>query len=268
MNNKKILFSLAAGIGGIVSGLLSIIFSFHDNAVTSWILTGATDAAFIGSAIIYIQNYYQYDSWFKYNSIRSGLIKGSLIGAGGGFIGLVSMGLVDGETGRYIGWALSGGAVGYVVSLRVPNLKISTAVFAGALGGALGCLVMTIGLGYVAGVAVAGAVIGYMVAFSEQVFRDMSIDVTLTPRVSGLSLAKPHCFNLTLGSTPITVGYTEDVDIYLQPANMEIKESGGKIAIESGKPTFTYSHNKKKIQLRNEENFIVENASIALKTKR
>ena len=44
-NNKKTLFVAAGAIGGLLSGFWSILFSLHENSFTSWVLTGALDAA-------------------------------------------------------------------------------------------------------------------------------------------------------------------------------------------------------------------------------
>ena len=49
MNNKKVLFACAAGLGGLLSSLLT----------NNWVLAGAADATLIGAALLYVQNHYQ-----------------------------------------------------------------------------------------------------------------------------------------------------------------------------------------------------------------
>lgn len=266
LNNKNVLFAVGAGAGGLLSGFLSILLNFHETSLGSWMYTGAVDAALIGSFLVYVQNYYQTKSWTNTNKVLNGVFSGLIIGAIGGFVGLMCVQLFGGGFGRYLGWALSGAAAGYVASLRVPNLQVKVAIIAGAVGGALGCLCTNIGIGYTVGVGATGAVIGLMVALSEQVFRKMSVEVTLKPIGSGLTLAKPHTFSLTLGSKPITVGFSPEMEIVLKRPGIVVEKQIGDIIVISGDAFFIYAKDKKSVKLTEGSSFSIENADIVLKS--
>lgn len=218
--NKKILFSGFAGIGGIVSGLLMLNVFNDIGAWFSWVGGGALDAACIGVLVVYAQNYYQTKSLAISSGLLEALKKGLIVGGIGGLIsyfGMLTFGA--GEFGRFIGWAISGGVAGYVVSQQVPNLEKSKAIIAGSVGGGIGCLSMQIGFGYTIGVAITGAAIGFMVALAEVVFRKNWIDVEIFSSMlgTGLNLAKPiNQFTLALGANPITVGVADGMNIRLK----------------------------------------------------
>lgn len=264
MINKKILFATGAGIGGMVSAILANISGALDYPFSSWVVTGAIDAALIGSFLVYVQNYYQSNSWSNTNKILNGAFKGAIIGALGGLVAYILMGLFSDNISRFAGWCITGAAAGYVASLRIPNLKASVALIAGAIGGALGLFVMNIGLSYTMGVVVTGAVIGMMVATSEEVFRKMSINITLKPMETGISLAKAHSFSLTLGSEPITVGFMADMDINLKTNGIAMQKQVGNIYLENDNVFFVYSDSSKKIEITKESSFNIENAEIIL----
>ena len=264
MINKKALFAVGAGVGGAVSAILAHLLGLLDSPFSSWVFTGAIDAALIGAFLVYVQNYYQSNSWANTNKLLNGTLKGLVIGAVGGFIAFLSMTVLSDDIGRLVGWSISGAAAGYVASLRVPNLKAKVAMVAGALGGGLGLFVMSIGLSYTMGVVVTGAVIGAMVAFSEKIFSKISIDVTLKPVTTGISFAKAHCFNLTLGSDPISVGFTTEMDINLKTTGIAMHKQVGSIALENGKVFSRSSLDNKKVQLIKGSPFDIENAQITL----
>jgi len=217
--NKRSLFAISGAIGGLISALFYLSF-FENDAFASWVYTGATDAALIGTALVYVQNFYQSRDWKNFSGVFSGLWSGLMIGAVGGFAAYMFVNVLGAsDITRLMGWAISGAVAGYVASVRVPNLEKKVGIIAGAIGGAAGCLVMYINLGYVVGVCVTGAAIGFMVVASEQALRKLSLDVTIRP--SGLTLEKPRTFNLTIGKRPLTVGYNNEVDIQL-PASPDV----------------------------------------------
>lgn len=215
--NKKILFAGAAALGGAASGLLTPFLLNQNSVFASWAVAGALDAALIGAWVVYAQNYYQTRSFRFTAGLKRALWTGAMIGFAGGCAALVGMYVFGaGSFGRVAGWAISGGAAGFVVAAQVPNLKRATAVTAGAIGGGLGCLLMGMGLGYTVGVAFTGAAIGLMVALAEALFRKNWLDVEIysEPLGSGLNLAKPvNQYTLTLGAAPITVGSGETREI-------------------------------------------------------
>ncbi|NMR24044.1 hypothetical protein HH219_00530 [Pseudoalteromonas sp. NEC-BIFX-2020_015] len=264
MINKKGLFAAGAGIGGAVSAILANILGILDSPFSSWVLTGAIDAALIGAFLVYVQNYYQSNSWNNTNKVLNGASKGLGIGAAGGLLAFLSMGIFSDEIGRLVGWSISGAAAGYVASLKVPNLKVQVALIAGAIGGAIGLIVMNLGLSYTMGVVVTGAVIGLMVATSEEVFRKASINITLKPINAGISLVKPHNFNLTLGADPISVGFTDDMDINLTSEGITVQKQIGSITVEGDNVFFNSSIDNKKVEITHEKTFSVENCEIRL----
>ena len=148
LRNKKILFSSAAAIGGILSGLMMTTFFDTRNGFISWVVSGALDAAMIGAIVVYAQNYYQTKSTVITSGLKQAIKKGLIIGGIGGFAALQSMHIFGaGDFGRIVGWSISGGVAGFVVSSQVPNFKRSTAIAAGAIGGFIGCLFMYMNFG-------------------------------------------------------------------------------------------------------------------------
>lgn len=265
MVNKKGLFAVGAGIGGAASAILANILGLLDSPFSSWVFTGALDAALIGAFLVYVQNYYQTNSWHNTNKILNGAAKGLGIGAAGGLLAFLSMSFFSDDIGRLVGWSISGAAAGYVASLRIPNLKVQVALIAGAVGGAIGLVVMNLGLSYTMGVIVTGAVIGAMVATSEEVFRKASINVILKPVNTGVSLAKAHCFNLTLGVDPISIGFTPDMDIHLTTHGIAVQKQVGSISLEGEKIFFNSETNDAKVEITKGNSFTIENCEISLK---
>jgi hypothetical protein len=218
LRNKKLLFAGAAAIGGALSAFLTTSFGF-DGQFASWVLGGALDAAIIGAAVVYAQNYYQTKSFHVSASLKKAVRVGLIAGCAGGLAAMLSMYVLGaGNFGRLVGWAISGGVAGFVVSGQVPNLMQKPAVIAGAIGGAIGCLFMYMDLGYTTGVAITGAAIGLMVATAEVMFRKnwLEVEIYAQPLGSGLNFAKPvRQFTLNVGTDPITVGTRDDLDLQL-----------------------------------------------------
>lgn len=248
----------------MLSGILANVTGILDSAFSSWVVTGALDAALIGSFLVYVQNFYQSNSWFNSNKLLTGAFKGTMIGALGGLLAFYSQQFFDEEISRLVGWCISGGAAGYVASLRIPNLKVSISLIAGAIGGGLGLFVMSIGLSYTMGVVVTGAVIGLMVASSEVIFRKTSIDVILKPIETGVSLSKPYSFNLTLGSDPIAVGFASDMDIKLETNVISMQKQVGSVYLEGDKVFYICINDNKKVEITKEKSFNIENTEIIL----
>lgn len=239
MVNKNKLFAAGAGCGGLLSGFMAMHSGIADSPVSSWVVTGGMDAALIGSSLVYVQNFYQTQNWRNTTKVFSGMVKGLIIGMAGGFLAMIAMNIFGGGGfGRFIGWAISGAIAGYVASTRVPNLKKKTAILAGAVGGGLGEIVMSIGLGYTIGVCVTGAAIGLMVAVSEVMFRKMSLNVTIKPKSTGISLEKTRSFNLSLGENPITIGYNSEMDIQLKLPENVTRKHAANIQVKDNKAYF------------------------------
>lgn len=222
LRNKKLLFAGSAAIGGVLSAFFTTSFGWSSGEFTSWVLGGALDAALIGAAVVYAQNYYQTKSFHISAGLKKAAQIGLIAGCGGGMAAMLSMYVLGaGNFGRLVGWAISGGVAGFVVSGQVPNLKQKPAVIAGAIGGAIGCLFMYMNLGYTTGVAITGAAIGLMVATAEVMFRKnwLEVEIYAQPLGTGLNLAKPlRQFTVNVGTDPITVGTRGDLDVQLNRA--------------------------------------------------
>lgn len=143
MKDKRILFAGGAGAAGLLSAMLTVWLGIDQGAFTSWVFAGALDAALIGAALVYLQNYYQSNDFSNLDRVFDGLVKGLIVGAVGGLASYACMN-VFGTTDfvRLVGWAISGAAAGYVASLRVPNLDMKVSTIAGGIGASAGCLAM------------------------------------------------------------------------------------------------------------------------------
>jgi hypothetical protein len=217
--NKKVLFAGSAAVGGIISGILTTGLGLAQGEFSSWVFAGGLDAALIGAAVVYAQGYYQTKSLHMTDGLKKAAKTGIIAGCAGGLAAMLGMKIFGaGDFGRMVGWAISGGVAGYVVSQQVRNLKQKPAIVAGACGGAIGCLIMYMDFGYATGVAITGAAIGLMVAMAEVMFRKNWVDVEVYSQAlgTGLNLAKPlRQFTLNIGAEPITIGTRSGLDIEL-----------------------------------------------------
>ncbi len=241
--NKKILFSGFAAFGGLLSAIITLgILGEEYSAFLSWTLAGALDAALIGAMIVYAQSYYQTKIFSITSGLKIALKQGLIIGFLGGIGAFICMKFFgEGELGRYIGWAFSGGVAGYVVSGQVPNLKQSTAIWAGMIGGFIGCLLLSLDFGYTFGVAFTGAAIGLMVAMAEVMFRKSWLDIQIysEPLSNGINLSKPiNQFTLTLGVDSIKIGSNKDMDIQLKNPSAEHENHFASIYYDNGGAIF------------------------------
>lgn len=266
--SKKFLFTSAAGVGGLLSGLIYTSFDIFNSNLFSWVGGGALDSAFISALIIYAQNYYQTKNFKLSSGFKYGIKRGLLIGGLGGIIAYITMTFLGAGTfGRIIGWGVSGGIAGYTVSTQIPNLRTLNAIIAGVIGGVLGCLFMIMNLGYTFGVIVTGASIGMSVAIAEVVFRKNWIDVTLYNNSinSGLNLQKPvNQFNLTLGINPITIGYGNNMDIQLQNSISNSSNHLASIYLDGNDAIFFNIKNSEKTKLVAGKSFIFLECDIKL----
>lgn len=240
LSSKRRLFVVAGSLGGLISGILVILLSLDDNPYTSWILAGAFDAALISALIISGQTYYQTKKIIEVGKLKSALMTGALIGAGGGVIALIAMGVLgQGEFGRFIGWGISGGAAGFVVSRQVANMNKLHAIAAGAIGGAIGCIAMNIDFGYITGVGITGAAIGFSVALADEVLRKNWVQVTEYSdnlKSSGINMAKVNNkYILTLGNQPVRLGYSSDMEIQLKAEGVSMEKEVAVLTMEASR---------------------------------
>lgn len=271
-NNKKTLFVAAGAIGGLLSGFWSILFSLHENSFTSWVLTGALDAALIGALIVCGQTYYQTKKMVDAEKLKTSLKNGALFGAGGGLVALFAMDLFSqGEIGRFIGWAISGGVAGYVVSRQVPNMQKTHAIAAGAIGATVGCAIMSINLGYVTGVVITGAAIGFVVVSAEEIMRKSWVQITEYSEIlktGGINMAKVNNeYTLTLGSEPIRIGYSADMDIRIKATGIAMEKEVSQLTVESGKVFMTDLKSGAKSELLQGSPIKIQNCELSIHNK-
>lgn len=261
MADKRRFFAAFGALGGVISGLLTNFFGFHESAFDSWVLGTATDGAFIASLLAFGQSRSLGKS-FDIDGIRRALLIGAIGGGIGGVIGMYGPILVGEGFGRFIGWGLGGAAVGFAVRRVIPNLSAKTAVTAGGLGGLAGCLSMYL-IGYTVGVATTGAIIGLAIALGEMKVRNMWLDVTIRPK--GLSLEKERTVAVTLGPKPVLFGCSGHSDVKLAP-NGDAKEFAS-ISLAGGQVTIMDYISRQSRPLAEGQPFEISNASIVLRTK-
>ena len=277
-NDKRAYFAGFGAIGGLISAILSDMTEPH-TAFSSWVVGIGGNGLFIAAMLAVAQGRYA-GKWFDIK----GLTKAALIGGCGGVIGGivgVSIGfpiarMLGGgdDAGRFIGWVLGGIVVGYAVSKVVPNLKPVTASLAGATGGLLGCGLMY-GIGsFQVGLATSGAAIGLAIAFAETAFREAWLEVTIGPRgglqASGsrrtISLEKERSLTVTLGKAPVLFGCGGAADVRL--AEMEgAKADFARVSLSGGRVTLEDIVTGKSRVLSANDEFVVSNAKVVLRTK-
>ncbi len=272
LGSKRGLFVVAGALGGLLSGVLFVLLSLDENEFTSWVLSGALDAALISALIICGQVFYQTKKMAEFEKLKSAMRVGSLIGAGGGLVALVAINVLNqGELGRIMGWAISGGAAGFVVSRQVPNMNKMHAIGAGAVGGAVGCIAMAFDFGYVVGVGITGAAIGFVVALADEMLRRSWIEVSEYSEIiktSGINMAKVNnTYTLTLGGESVRLGYSSDMDIQLKPEGIPLGKDVAVLTMENNKCFITYLKTGVKTELLQEQSLTINNCELKFNSK-
>ena len=272
LSSKRRVFVAAGALGGLLSGILFLLLSLDDNVFTSWVLSGALDAALISVFIICGQVYYQTKKIAGFEKLKAAFKIGASIGAGGGIIALIAMNIFEeGGGGRIIGWAISGGAAGYVVSRQVPNMNRIHAIFAGAIGGAVGCIAMAFDFGYVVGVGITGAAIGFVVALADEILRKNWVEVVEYSEIlktSGINMAKVNnVYTLTLGSESVRLGYSSDMEIQLKPEGISIDKDVAILTMENNKCFMTNLKTGVKTELLQEQSVSINNCKLSFYSK-
>ncbi|AWH88247.1 hypothetical protein [Limnobaculum parvum] len=263
---KSIVFGITGGIAGLLSALAYEALNIN-NALASWTISGGFDAALISLFIVIGQSYYQSRTLPVTSRLVSVLIQGFIFGTLGGLAVYAFMAITQsGDVGRVIGWALSGAVCGFLVSKKIPNMSKKLAIVAGAIGGAVGCLLMYINLGFVTGVAVTGAAIGIVVASAEVMFRKCWVDVTVYSeplKENGVSMAKKtNQYVLNLGKDAIHVGYSSDMDILLKTKGIAMSKEVSLITLENNTCYLNDTKTGEKKEIKPGEKIIIENCEI------
>lgn len=112
--------------------------------------------------------------------------------------------------GRFLGWTIGGAIIGLIVATAVINMPKPIGLLSGALGGFLGCGLHYL-IGFQPGVAAAGALIGFILAYMERSNRQAWLEIQL--REDGKET--PRTIEVTIGAKPILLGYSRDADVRL-----------------------------------------------------
>ncbi len=263
---KSIVFGITGGVAGLLSALLFLATGIP-GALASWSISGGFDAALISLFIVMGQSYYQSRTLPAISRLVSVLIQGLVFGAIGGLLvfGFIAFSN-SGNIGRIVGWAISGAICGFLVSKKIPNMSAKLAIIAGAIGGAVGCLLMYIHLGYVTGVIATGAAIGIVVASAEVMFRKSWVEVTVYSESlngNGINMAKQNNqYTLNLGKDAIHVGYSSDMDILLKAKGISMEKEIALITLEYDKCFFNDIKAGVKKEIKPNETITIENCEI------
>lgn len=183
--------------------------------VASW--SGAI-AAGLALCLTLGQNLVARRAWASLGSAARSLALGGVSGALAGGASQAGFGFAELEGGSLLvgqcaAWSFLGGAIGAGMGAVIPNLRISKAVLAGAIGGAAGgAALVFLGreLGGVAarllGAGAVGAAIGLMVAVAEAYFAEAVLRIQWAPKEES---------RFGLGSRPITFGSDPSSDVRL-----------------------------------------------------
>lgn len=267
-SDKRFYFAGFGAVGGFVSATL-FGFSNLESGLSQWVIGGGFDGMCIGALLAFGQARYVGKS-FDWKSFQRAMFIGGIGGVIGGFVALylgfpiISFFGGDSDVGRFIGWGISGVAVGIAVSKVVPNLTMKNASIAGAIGGLVGCSFMYMVNSYAAATASTGAAIGLVIAIAETVLRKAWLEVTVKP--VGLTIEKEKTITVSLGDKPILLGCSSDCDVKL--AEMPgAKAHFGQVSMVDGNVNYLDLVTEKSRSISIDQSFDVSNAKIALRTK-
>jgi Mg-chelatase subunit ChlD len=189
--------------------------SFAADESTPWRLLLAISiqmaviAGFLSLALVSGQHYYLRQGWPDGATSTRALVGGLAAGLVGGLAGqlLFQFTSVPGaeSLARVLGWSILGGLVGFGLAFFVPNLKASRGLLGGVAGGLAGAfgflgvvrLLQGDMTGRLLGALLLGLAVGLMVAWAEQVFRKVWLEVRYSER---------EAIQVTLGPEPIKIG--------------------------------------------------------------
>lgn len=274
LSDKRAYFAAFGGVGGLLSALLYHMIEPSD-PVSTWIVGVGANGMLTAALLAFGQGRY---AGKGFNA--ADLKKAVIVGGVGGLIGslaaynlgfpIARMLGVSSDVGRFIGWGISGVAVGVAVAKVVPNLKLKTACIAGGLGAVAGCALMYVinavihGAGLTVGLTTTSAIIGLAIAYAETAFRQAWLEVTVKPK--GLTLEKERTLTVTLGDKPVLFGCAGDADVKL--AEMAgAKAHFAKVSLSGGKVTLLDMTTEKTREIAVDEGFDVSNAHVVVRNK-
>ncbi len=274
LSDKRAYFAAFGAVGGLLSALLYHMID-PISALSTWIVGVGANGMLTAALLAFGQGRYA-GKGFNLSDLKKAVIVGGV----GGLIGSVAaynLGFpiakmlgVSSDVGRFIGWGLSGVAVGIAVSMVVPNLKLKTASIAGGLGAIAGCASMYLidavisGPGLSVGLTTTSAIIGLAIAYAEAAFRQAWLEVTIKPK--GLTLEKERTLTVTLGDKPVLFGCAGDADVKL--AEMAgAKAHFAKVSFSNGRVTLYDMTTEKTRDLAVDQGFDISNAHVVVRSK-
>lgn len=271
---KTLIFGAAGALGSLAGNIIIDLFlkgensNFLDILFYTSIWTGFISLG-IALALLIAQNIYFKKSLLSSSMINAGL-RGVLTGvlAGGiaqlvfAFTARISAPIEIAS--RIICWGIFGLGTGWGVSLFVPNYPKKTAMIAGFLGGAIGGAAFRFSFnflpeiaGRMLGVAIVGFLIGLMISYIEELFREVWLTVVW---------GKDEKTNITLGSRPIVLGSSSEADIYL-PKEKGYPAITAIIKIENSKVIIENKTNNQRTELRNGSKIGLGTIEVIINTK-
>ncbi|WP_413204208.1 hypothetical protein [Rhodospirillum sp. A1_3_36] len=274
LSDKRFYFVAFGAVGGLMSALLYHLLE-PDSALGTWVVGVGANGMLTAVFLAFGQGRY---AGKGFNA--ADLMKAVIVGGVGGVLGSVVafyIGFpvakflnVSSDVGRFIGWGLSGVAVGIAIAKVVPNLKLKTACVAGGLGAIIGCSLMYVintvihGAGLTIGLTTASAIIGLAIATAETAFRHAWLEVTIKPK--GLTLEKERTLTVTLGDKPVLFGCAGDADVRL--AEMAgAKAHFAKVSLSGSDVTVLDMTTEKSRVIAIDDGFDVSNARVVVRSK-
>ncbi|MGC9503152.1 vWA domain-containing protein [Baaleninema sp.] len=234
---KQLVESDDSGDYGLVFGVVRI------GVWTGFLALGTSLFLIVG------QNYTLRRRWLSASEAALGGGGGFLAGLTGGAVGQLAFVPVANVPAlswlaRVTGWTLLGTLVGGGMSFFVPNLPLSKALLAGALGGVLGAagfLLLEAISGAIAarlaGAAILGFCIGLAIALSEQFDRKAVLYVRWTDS---------EFTTISLGKEPIEIGSSRNAHVYL-PKDAGFPAKFARMFVENGKVMLEFDSSIQKL---------------------
>ncbi|MBV5262083.1 hypothetical protein FLX56_27180 [Synechococcus moorigangaii CMS01] len=218
---KTGIFVLFGGIGALLGSLLGYPIGGTASTgalIEALIRVGIWDALIgigIGIALSMSQNYYSKRLKTGYKEALGVGIRGAVAGFLGGIVLVLTRKLLGSSLlVLCLAWTFEGAVMRYLLAPVIPNLPKKSALFAGAIAGGLGAILMImlsrIGIGSSLSVALGdsckGLFLGLMLTATEALIRKAWIVVHWTPN---------ERTTISLGENPIILRSSDEAHIYL-----------------------------------------------------
>lgn len=255
---RTLVFGLAGALGAFLGEILSELLLLRGNepGLLDVVLHTAWWAAFMSLGIILallgahaVLLKKPLNSKLLIGSSLRGIITGAAAGAFGQLAYSMALRISPALNvpSRIFGWGILGLGIGWGVSLVVPNYPKKTAMIAGSLGGAVGCIGFLLSstflpdtAGRLLGSAIIGFCVGLMISYFEESLRKAWLTVIW---------GKYQKATISLGEKPIVLGSSPDADIYLGGAG-EYPAVAAIVKLDKGKITIDNKISNQSAELR------------------